>query len=369
MKRVLIVDDEKVFRDQLELALSREGYRVAVAENAQQAIDIGVHQRPDILISDWMLQDELHGLHVIDVLSSVYPAMKSIVITGFASADLKEKAKQQGVVAFLEKPFDIAEFKEVVKQALSSEVVSDSATAVAVMEVDKNGRIVFANSRAMSLFSDFGFDIIAAERNLSDFLEIDDVQKLQTANGSWIDVELTSPERPRLWFHSRQLMEVENSEDPNTLFVVLHMNDKALQKYSVVRMLLGMPRTADRDKELSLRVEGNVLVVDDYEILRTMTCEILENSGCICHSAESHEAAIRIARNDPNIRLVILDYEMPEGTAEVVIEAIRRERSGAIIVGTSGANCRENFEKAGVGLFLPKPWIAEDLKNVLNGLM
>lgn len=366
MKRILIVDDEKVFRDQLELALSRDGHKVVVAENAQQAIDIGVHFRPDILISDWMLQDELHGLHVIDVLSSVYPAMHAIIITGFASSDLKEKAKQQGVFAFLEKPFDIAELKEVVSQASVAEARVEGSAAVAVMEVDENDRIVFANGRAMALFSDLGIDIVASQRNLSDFLNAESLSKLQGSSTSWLEVEIEVEGRPSLWFHSRQL----SSEDtPSRLFVVLHQDDKMLQRYSVVRMLLGMPRTSDRDRELSLHVEGNVLVVDDYEILRTMTCEILENSGCICHSAESHEAAIRIARNDPNIRLVILDYEMPEGTAETVIEVIRRERSGAIIVGTSGANCRENFEKAGVGLFLPKPWIADDLKNVLNGIM
>jgi DNA-binding NtrC family response regulator len=363
MKKVLIVDDESGYRDQLELAISRDGFQVLSAGSGRQAIEVGAQHRPDVIVCDWMLQDELHGLHVIEVLSAVYPSLQSILISGFASKDLRAKADEQNLFGFLEKPFSIAQLKEKVNAAVDSKSKTRNNMTVSLIEVDENNSIVFANSSALQLFYGLGFDIVAANRNLASIFDADQLGALKDSDAQWVDMFVKAPASSQLYLRSRKL-----PDSNNKLYAVLQIADRALQNYSVVRMLLGMPRR-DYDEKTDLNISGNILVVDDYDLLRRMTCEVLEDQGYTCHSAGTHSEAIETLEKDDNIALIILDYDMPDGTPEKIIETIRQTRSGTIVVGSSGGNHREDFEKFGVGLYLPKPWITQDLQNVLHGLM
>ncbi len=363
MKKLLIVDDETGFREQLELAMSRAGYEVYSAGSGQEAIEIGVQHRPDVLICDWMLQDEIHGLHVIEVLSAVYPSIKSMLMTGFASGDLREKANEQGLFGFFEKPFEIGVLKEEVHVAAQAPKPDGEVIGISILQVGPDNSIQYANAAALQLFYGLGFDIVAAHRNLAAVFAPDCLASLESSDEQWVEVFLKSPNPTQLYLRSRPL-----SENGSTLYVVLQVGDRSLQNYSVVRMLLGLSRR-DAGRLTELDISGHVLVVDDYEMIRRMTCEMLEDQGYTCHCAGTHEEAMQVLQKDEKIGLVLLDYSMPDGDPKKLIEEIRQTRAGIIVVGSSGGNHREDFEDRGVGLFLPKPWITQDLQNVLNGIM
>ena len=52
---VLIVDDELAIRDMLRMALEMAEFRCIEAENIQQAYQLIVDDRPNIVLLDWML--------------------------------------------------------------------------------------------------------------------------------------------------------------------------------------------------------------------------------------------------------------------------------------------------------------------------
>jgi DNA-binding response OmpR family regulator len=60
---VLIVDDEEIVRDVLTRYLEREGFRVDVAADGEEALDLAARDRPDIVILDLMLP-KIDGLEV-----------------------------------------------------------------------------------------------------------------------------------------------------------------------------------------------------------------------------------------------------------------------------------------------------------------
>ena len=68
MCKVLIVDDERDYRDQLSLCLSEDELEIRTAGSGREAIDLGACFRPDVLVADWMLKNHIHGLHVAEVL-------------------------------------------------------------------------------------------------------------------------------------------------------------------------------------------------------------------------------------------------------------------------------------------------------------
>ena len=120
MSKILVVEDEKGYREQLQTILSWEGYDVRTAANGREAIDIGARFRPDVLVTDWMLRDQIHGFHVIGALRLVHDSFRAILITAFASQDLKAEAGTRRVFQFVEKPFDLDYFQEVIQAAIAA---------------------------------------------------------------------------------------------------------------------------------------------------------------------------------------------------------------------------------------------------------
>lgn len=56
MKMILIVEDEYGNAEILQLLLEAEGYRVALASNGQQALDIlRTSENPALILSDFMM--------------------------------------------------------------------------------------------------------------------------------------------------------------------------------------------------------------------------------------------------------------------------------------------------------------------------
>src|SRR5919109_5373055 len=66
---ILVVDDEESYRDALSVALEREGFRVALAADGQEAIDQFEETRPGLVLLDVMLP-RISGVDVCRELRS-----------------------------------------------------------------------------------------------------------------------------------------------------------------------------------------------------------------------------------------------------------------------------------------------------------
>ena len=154
MAKVLIVDDERDYREQLDMILRHAGYETLSAGSGREAIDLGARFRPDVLVADWMLKDAIHGLHVSAALRVVWASLRTILITGFASNDLRSEASKAGLSGFVEKPFELDEIVEAVRLAVEAPDRPAPLAPIGVLEVDSAGAIIYANRRSRELFLD-----------------------------------------------------------------------------------------------------------------------------------------------------------------------------------------------------------------------
>lgn len=96
--RVLIVEDEKDYRDILEEKLQMEGFEVLKAENGQIALDLMRNTDVDLILLD-MLMPQMDGTtffyHLKNTLKKNIPV---IILTNFT-----EMAYPQGVLDFIVK--------------------------------------------------------------------------------------------------------------------------------------------------------------------------------------------------------------------------------------------------------------------------
>jgi two-component system phosphate regulon response regulator OmpR len=76
---------------------------------------------------------------------------------------------------------------------------------------------------------------------------------------------------------------------------------------------------------------GNILVVDDDELMRGLLRKTLESEGYVVFAATTHTEALHILRAK-QMDLILLDRMMPEGDGLDIIERIRLQSSAPIIV-------------------------------------
>lgn len=104
---VLVVDDEAQIRRFLKTGFEMQGYRIAEAETAKQALELAVMRRPDLVVLDLGLPDA-DGSSVLESLRGWYQGAV-IVLSVRSSEGEKVALLEKGADDYVVKPFGMAE--------------------------------------------------------------------------------------------------------------------------------------------------------------------------------------------------------------------------------------------------------------------
>jgi len=350
--RILIADDEERYRDYLRASLAEQGHEVSTVDAGRVAIDHGVRFRPQVLVTDWMLRDDIHGLRVSNVLRAVDPTLQAIVITGFPSSDLQRDARHSGVFRFIEKPFQLEEMVEAVNTAGATKHTG-AVALFGLLEVDGRGLIVNTNckSREMLAHATAGSE---AQR-LDELFGDDALAHMVESNECWIRVQ-PAARQPVEW-----LMRSKTWPDGG-IVVVLPKTSESLRADPLIETLLAI----DHPSDLQWPFRDHALVIDDIREVRSLCALLLEQVGCVCYRAESEELALKLFRADEEIGVVILDYDMSIEDLGAFVEQLHTIRPQTKVVGTSAEDHRRAFRSIGVERYLDKGWQLSDLISAVN---
>jgi PAS domain S-box-containing protein len=129
-ERVLIVEDDPVVRGSLHEILTHLGYVVITAANRAEAQALPVAPGFDLLLSDFGLPDGT-GTEIAALLQIRWPALKVIIMSGYAEDDVIARHVMNGDLHFLQKPFTVETLGRAVRSVLSNRPpvgASDSPT-------------------------------------------------------------------------------------------------------------------------------------------------------------------------------------------------------------------------------------------------
>jgi len=117
--RILLVDDEGVIRELAAEMLRGWGYKVTVCNDGKEAVKFyeSSWQNIDLVILD-MVMPELGGRDTFIAMREINPDVRAILSSGYSINGEAQAILDEGVMAFVGKPFSQAELSEKVAQVL-----------------------------------------------------------------------------------------------------------------------------------------------------------------------------------------------------------------------------------------------------------
>lgn len=114
--RVLVVDDNSVFREELSDFLLSEGHLVETAPSAGRAEEILAQGHVDVVLTDLKMPKQT-GIDLLRSIRERWPTVRTVMITGHAAVDSAVEAMKLGAFDYIAKPFRTEQIREVLRLA------------------------------------------------------------------------------------------------------------------------------------------------------------------------------------------------------------------------------------------------------------
>lgn len=102
---LLVVDDDRPFRDRLALVLERRGFAPTTGDGYEDGLNKARQNPPAYAIVDMRLGDG-NGLDLVSELRAIRPDMRVVILTGYGNIASAVAAVKTGAVDYLAKPAD-----------------------------------------------------------------------------------------------------------------------------------------------------------------------------------------------------------------------------------------------------------------------
>jgi len=131
------------------------------------------------------------------------------------------------------------------------------------------------------------------------------------------------------------------------------------------------------DAEISETVAGEfvgvpVLLVEDDDILRRSMTQLLQRWGIEVHAAANEDEALRLARADTQVRLIIADYNLTSRTGVEVVRELRKafgaETPAFIVTADAEPKVLDGIRGAGLPVLI-KPASPPRLRVLMHNLL
>ncbi len=117
--KLLIVDDEKLTREGLMNSIDWKSIGISSVTQADDGIhgcDVALSFHPDIILSD-IRMPRMDGIEMAEKLQNANPFLSIIFMSGFSDKEYLKAAIRLKAVSYVEKPIDLEEIKDAVREA------------------------------------------------------------------------------------------------------------------------------------------------------------------------------------------------------------------------------------------------------------
>jgi DNA-binding NarL/FixJ family response regulator len=134
-KRILLVDDHPIVREQLTALIQREPDLIVCgeAEDANAAIKATQSLRPDLAIVDISLKDT-YGIELIKHLKTVQPKLPVLILSMHDESLYGERALRAGAQGYLNKQEATKKVIDAIRRVLAGEIYVSEKMSAAILQ-------------------------------------------------------------------------------------------------------------------------------------------------------------------------------------------------------------------------------------------
>jgi DNA-binding NtrC family response regulator len=126
--RILLVDDNEVFRRPLQRTLEAAGYAVVAVPSGEDALHVLDRNTVDLVLTDHRLPG-MDGVQLITRIKTTHPALATIVMTAYGTIESAVEARRRGADDYLVKPFEVPDLLLAIHRALVQQQSPARATS------------------------------------------------------------------------------------------------------------------------------------------------------------------------------------------------------------------------------------------------
>lgn len=146
--RILLADDHPLFIEGLMLMLGKEPdfELCGVANNGREVLDMLPNILPDLILLD-INMPKMNGLETIKYIKQSYPAVKTVMLSGYFDDAIIKEAKAKGANGYLLKSSNKEELIQTIRM-----VYSGSSFTTPIHDGDASGQFI-ANDKFLQQFN------------------------------------------------------------------------------------------------------------------------------------------------------------------------------------------------------------------------
>ncbi len=122
--RLLLVDDEIPFAENLLKLLSRRGYEVSAVHDGDSALRIVEEKEFDVVILDQNMPGK-DGITVLKELKKKWPSLQVIILTGYGTVHSAFTGLELGAYDYVAKPLQLSDLEEKIGQAFQNKLAQE----------------------------------------------------------------------------------------------------------------------------------------------------------------------------------------------------------------------------------------------------
>jgi len=116
---VLVADDNDVAQRLCKRVLEKAGYKVLIAADGLQAVDVALNQNPSMILMD-VAMPGIDGLEAMRRIKAERPNMPIVIASAHSMASDRERFLAAGADNVLSKPFRLADLVAIVAKLAQS---------------------------------------------------------------------------------------------------------------------------------------------------------------------------------------------------------------------------------------------------------
>lgn len=127
--RILLVDDEKDILRAIEYLLRADGYTVACASAADEALGLLGKGAFDIMLTDLKMPG-MDGMHLLEEAKRISPELSVVLMTAYGTVESAVEAMKKGASDYIMKPFINDDIRITVKRLIEQKKLRDENLAL-----------------------------------------------------------------------------------------------------------------------------------------------------------------------------------------------------------------------------------------------